>query len=822
MRIKNFEETTKKLQPYLIEYLQNKGIDTSKNFSCLHPDHNDGNPSMSLVRPENIRVYCHGCGATGDLFDVAHFLEDKPVAGPAFATETLDYLADMFGIEVEHDELTEEEVYELDTYRAYKYAYEHIVNWSDPPPAIKAEFEKRGWDNHNRLRELGLGFVPDAKAFREYLKKKGFAASFLDDIDLGRKEIFADGNLVYTIKDEYGRPVGFAARNLSDSGAKFVNQKTTGVKCNIYQKRRRLYGLDIAIKHRHEGPLYIVEGYSDVITPHLNGHKNIAATCGTALTDDHLLLLKEKGIYNIVLCYDGDDAGQDRTKTLLDTKFANHREIMVKVVDIPDGQDPDEYIREHGVEAFLALKQWSSFQWRLNRFDEEEDPEHIAKTMMPHIVSEPSRISQEKMLHDLAQYTGFTLKTLQEELFRLMNTKDEEKAKERNTIVDRMVADIRRSPEDIEAIMAEAQAKLHSHRSKYDEDNFSEQATLRFLADLKIEEEGKTGEYQGFVLGPDLAEFQEALTGEWRKDIMAVFGGKANSGKTSFLCKLGFEIANHVEENNAVVIYHTIDDSAEQLFPKVLCVAEGSTQLEINHVKNPNYYKTHGAIDYEDMRVRREEGYRKMLELVRTGRFVIKDSNDGMSIGYADALIKYYQDKYPDRQIVYILDNFHKLRDFEHLGDERTRFKLMSTIIKNMAVRHHIPIFCTMEYTKLQPGEKPTNNNIAETVQMEYDANLIAHIWNGVHDLGDRADERHFHTVMRNGEPQSMPIVEMNIGKNKISSFKSKLYFKFFPAASDFREQPHAIQLALENSMDQRSRPSAGAVASIKDGLFSE
>jgi replicative DNA helicase len=107
-----------------------------------------------------------------------------------------------------------------------------------------------------------------------------------------------------------------------------------------------------------------------------------------------------------------------------------------------------------------------------------------------------------------------------------------------------------------------------------------------------------------------------------------------------------------------------------------------------------------------------------------------------------------------------------------------------------MAVQHHIPVICTMEYTKLPPEVKPTNNNISESVQMEYDCNVIMHFWNGMHALGDRATPDMYHIVNGADGPEYRPILEVNIGKNKINSFKSKLYFKFFPASSDFKRQP--------------------------------
>jgi DNA primase catalytic core len=801
MRINNFDDVTKKLQLHLSDYLsQELSLNLDRNFKCLNPAHSDSKPSMSLVKPEGIRVYCHGCAASGDIFDVCSWTSNRPLTGQGFITETLPYLADLYGIEVEHTELTEDEQYQLDTYRAYRHAYDYITSWSvEMPEDIKSEITRRSWKLDSRLQEAGVGYIVNHTAFRNHMKGLGFSAGFLDDVDLGRKDLFSPGHLIFTIKDEAGRPVGFAARNLLDNDQpKYVNQRTTGVKCNIYQKGKRLYGLDHALRHRMEGPLYIMEGYSDVLSCHLNGFPRAIATCGTSLTEDHILLLKEYGIYDIVFCYDSDKPGQQRTEELLDTKFAKHKDINVNILTIPGEKDPDDFIRENGIGAFVDLKPTTAFQWRLYRFDESVDQEAICKRMMPLVVSEPSHISQEKMLQELSSFTGFNLKTLQSELGRLINDKEKVKDRERKFIVEKMNKELESRPDQAEMILSEAQNKLYGLKVKYDEDSMSEESTLKFMSDIKNLEELNDGSKLGFYLGEDLREFQNALLGDW-KDTMQVFGGKANSGKTSFLVKLSYEIARHDKENNALVIYHTIDDSAEQLLPKFICVAEGTTKLEINHVKNPNYWKQK-MNDFDALLARREQGYQTVMRLVRDGRLVIKDATHGTSLAYAESLIKYYTEKYPDRRIVYVLDNFHKLRDFEGL-EERIKFKTASQQVKFLAVTYHITALCTMEYTKLPAGMKPTNDNIAETVQMEYDANLIAHLWNGMHEKGDQATSDMFHTVLGPNGPERRPIVEINIGKNKITSFKSKIYAKFFPASSDFRQHPIDVALAQQEEV---------------------
>ncbi len=212
-----------------------------------------------------------------------------------------------------------------------------------------------------------------------------------------------------------------------------------------------------------------------------------------------------------------------------------------------------------------------------------------------------------------------------------------------------------------------------------------------------------------------------------------------------------------------------------------MAIAEGSHSLTMNQIKSPNYW----VKDYPDVLSKRLAGYQKLEHLIKSGRLVVKDSNHGSTLAYAETLIQYYKEKYPTRRLVYMLDNFHKLNDFSDQKDERTRFKKLSNAIKGLATTYHIPILSTVEYTKLPAGTKPSNTSISETVAMEYDSNLIIHLYNELHELGPNANMFHI-TTNKEGQIQRLPRIEMIFGKNKITSFKSSLWYDFYPASSDF------------------------------------
>lgn len=790
MNIKNYEEVVRQLRAFLPNYLQDNGIDTSAVFRCISPSHDDKNPSCGVV-PSKDKFHCFSCGAVGDIFDAHHMLENKPLSGPGFISDNLVPLAQKYGVTVETVPLTPEQLYELDTYRIYKAAADIILH--SKTKQFQKVLKERKWSEETCAR-YGVGCLESYQSFREQLKKLGWSASFQDDVDLNRSGLFGEDSLIFTIKDEHGRPVGFAARNLKfngdkSNGSKYNNQKTTGVKCNIYRKSERLFGFDqvLANRRKREKTIYIFEGQTDVLTAAENGLNNTVAACGTALTLEHVQMLKQYGYYDVILCLDGDKAGQDRTAALLDSVLAGHKDLSVRIINIPGNQDPDEFIKENGVAQFKKLKKWSAFEWRLNHFDKEAEDDEVCKAMIPLIVNETSYIEQEKQCKILAKTTGITMSTIQAEVMRLQNAREAEKARDRKNIIDKMITSIQREPMAAEAAMHNAEAELFDLARQYDEDSFSEDSTLAVLDTQKKYEEEKDGSFSGFILGPDLQTLQDALCGEWKKDVWFCFAGKANTGKTSLMCKLGYEIASH-EENDALVIYHSIDDTAEQIFPRLVAVAEGSRKLTLNQIIDPNYHATNIANELERKQLfeRRETGYSVIRDLIRRGRLVVKDANNGTSLAYADRLIRYYKKKYPGRNIVYILDNFHKSSDSTRLSkmDARMQFKTMSSEIKNVATKNHCLVIATVQYRKVKQGDRAGNDDIAESVQIEFDANFLGHLFNEVHEHGEDAGITHIEMV--DGKPVPLPVIEMNIGKNKITAFKNRLFFNFWPESSDF------------------------------------
>jgi replicative DNA helicase len=655
-----------------------------------------------------------------DIFDAVHFLEKKPRLGVEWVQDTLRYLADKYEVEMQEQELTEDQLYRLDVYRAYRAAAQLLrVVGVKEGSTLHGYLKTRQWVPE-ALAAQDVGTVTSYGDFREALRDQGFITPFLDEIGLDKKDVFHPDCLLFTWRDEKGNVIGFTCRDMKyeekvaaaeASGekykeGKYKNIRTTGLKVNVFEKKRRLYGIDKA--RDAEGPLYIFEGQADVITARLNGLPNCVAIAGSTLRDEHIQLLKKLDIYDIIICLDGDETGRQKLGETAE-RLAGNKDLRVRLIEMPEDSDPDSYITQYGMEGFKGLACWTAFEWRLRQYDEEDDESDICRAMIPYIVNEPSPVVRDQLCKKLAKRTGISMHAITAELNILLDAKAHYRSRERQELIDQTIYQLRSQPEETEVILQKASGLLRELAKKHDIDSLSHEDFVRAIDQQKLDEEKTAIGDGGFKLGGDLRELEEIFRGSWDEGVFICIGGKPNVGKTAFLCKFGHSIATHNED--VVVIYHTIDDTAEQLVPRFVTVAEGSRRLSINMVRQPNYWTEH--VGLAGVGERREEGYKLLRELALQSRLVIKDLNHGSTLPFIENLICYYQDKYPDRKIVYVLDNFHKLRDYDG-KDERVRFKALSEAMKAMAIRRRCCVVTSVEYTKLPSGMKPTNHNIGE------------------------------------------------------------------------------------------------------------
>ncbi len=255
-----------------------------------------------------------------------------------------------------------------------------------------------------------------------------------------------------------------------------------------------------------------------------------------------------------------------------------------------------------------------------------------------------------------------------------------------------------------------------------------------------------------------------------------------------------------------MVVFLTIDDSDKEFIPRVICYDIASRSynenrdlfnlLTINKVGTPYLFKDN--LEYEAIMAEREHSYKKLFSLAKDDRYVVLDANDGRSLDFVQTIIRSYSEKYPGRHLFFFLDNFHLL-SVPGYEDGRTKYKHASHEIKNSAVKYNCTIVMTAEYKKVPPERKPNNNDLGETVALEYDSNGIIHLDSELHRC--REQTRYFF-MPTDGTNNKYPIVESIFGKNKINSYKGSIYYKFWPDKAFYAEiSEHELNaLAMANA----------------------
>jgi DNA primase len=802
--IKNYEEVIEKLKTKFIDYLEEKEINTKQNFPCLSPDHEDTHGSMGVVPQSNFtRAHCFACGSIADIFDAVHVLEGKPKSGPNYIEETVMYLAEKYQIGVELKELTEEEKYRIECFNGYKEAAKYIS--TNASNRAVDDMKRRGWDPEGCKDRL-IGGVKSFTDYKAHMKAQGFAVSFMENIDLLNPALFSESNLVFTIQDQHGRACGFSSRNLDwDKDAEGANRRkyiNTSARCPIYEKSKRLY--NIHNTKTSDGTIFVTEGCADTEAMVQRGITNTVGICGTSFTDYHVIELSKSARTNITLVTDGDAPGIKAANRMIE-KLSEHRDFSINLIIFPDGMDPDDFLQENDVAAFRNLRRWTAFEWKLDSYDAGIDTVLIKKEIIPIVASEGSPIERERMIKVLSLHIDIHADAIREEVQQILDANEHKKTKERDSVIKNLMAELRVDPTSWRHAINEASTSLESLSEKYTDDSFSAASYLRELEMFKEEEED-TEDMGASCYFHKWREFQEAIEGN-HEATLNVIGGGANCGKTAMMSGLALQLATIPTsyEINYSVIFHTIDDTLKQFTTRLITqlALDKYSEITLNMVKKPGKYQEAKLINEA-----REHAYKKFLALVQEGRIIVKGGEEkgAATLTYADEMIKSVKKinkaaGREDWQIVYFLDNFHRLRDFQG-ADERTRFKKLSGGAKDLAKYHKIPIWATMEYNKTVGTGRPTNNSISESIAMEYDANLIMHLYNDMHvknQLGEDPDF-FFQRSDSNGRFYKSPRIEAIIGKNKLNSFKGSLWFDFYTDQS--RMHPVA-QSTVQGDVDR-------------------
>ena len=324
---------------------------SGRNLVGLCPFHNEKTPSFN-VYPENGSFYCFGCGVGGDVITFIRRIENLDYM------EAVRFLAQRAGLQVPENRVDDgmaklrARVLEINRETARFY---HAMLMSEQGRPGLAYLQDRGLTQAT-IRHFGLGYSPPSRyALVDYLAQKGYQPSEMIQANVafkgrsGRAVDRFSGRVMYPIIDLRGNVIAFGGRVLTDAKPKYLNTSDT----LVFRKSDALFALNFA-KNQGSQQLILAEGYMDVIALHQAGFSNAVATLGTALTTDQARLMSRYA-KEVVICYDADEAGQKATARAI--PMLRDAGLLVKVLNIVGGKDPDEYIRSYGEQGPARFKQ---------------------------------------------------------------------------------------------------------------------------------------------------------------------------------------------------------------------------------------------------------------------------------------------------------------------------------------------------------------------------------------------------------------------------------------------------------------------------------
>lgn len=410
------------------EYLPLK--QKGNSYFGLCPFHHEGTPSFSVAADKQF-YYCFGCGAAGNVYSFIMQMENCDFI------EAVKHLADRAHILLPEAAPTKEakEAEELKNtlLEIHKTAGRFYYD------QLQGDMGKKAFAYLNQRkvlpgiqRKFGLGYAPNGRdMLYRHLKEKAFSTEAILKSGLvienkdksGYHDRFFD-RVMFPIFDVQGRVVGFGGRVLEKGEPKYLNSPET----ILFNKSKNLYGLNFAKASRNK-ELILVEGYLDMIGVYQAGYPNVVASLGTAFNQEHAKVLK-KFATDIILFFDSDEAGTRAILRAIPVLVGNG--FRVRVAQVPDGKDPDEFIQQNGPREFgkllIEAKSYISFQINYSRKRYHmQNTEHkiLFTTEAAEILAKiPSLIEQDVYIKEVSAYSGISPEAIQAEIAKIQNKEE--------------------------------------------------------------------------------------------------------------------------------------------------------------------------------------------------------------------------------------------------------------------------------------------------------------------------------------------------------------------------------------------------------------
>ncbi|HFV7314779.1 TPA: DNA primase [Staphylococcus aureus] len=397
-----------------------------RNYIGLCPFHDEKTPSFTVSEDKQI-CHCFGCKKGGNVFQFTQEIKDisfveavKELGDRVNVAVDIEATQSNSNVQIASDDLQMIEMHEL-IQEFYYYALTKTVEGEQALTYL----QERGFTDA-LIKERGIGFAPDSSHFcHDFLQKKGYDIELAYEAGLlsRNEENFSyydrfRNRIMFPLKNAQGRIVGYSGRTYTGQEPKYLNSPETP----IFQKRKLLYNLDKARKSiRKLDEIVLLEGFMDVIKSDTAGLKNVVATMGTQLSDEHITFIR-KLTSNITLMFDGDFAGSEAT--LKTGQHLLQQGLNVFVIQLPSGMDPDEYIGKYGNDAFTAFvkndkKSFAHYKVSILKDEIAHNDlsyERYLKELSHEISLMKSSILQQKALNDVAPFFNVSPEQLANEI----------------------------------------------------------------------------------------------------------------------------------------------------------------------------------------------------------------------------------------------------------------------------------------------------------------------------------------------------------------------------------------------------------------------
>jgi len=820
MYITNLEEVVPQLRDNLRNYLNIKlNIrSNARKIKCFV--HEDNDPSMHFNPKTNDQtVKCFACGWSGDIFAAAAAIEELPSSGPEWLSVTIPSLCDTLDIPIKIGEPSSADKEKAKLQKLLQDTADIILDKGNNPEYAK----ERNW-----LQEELPPVSMDEDELVSHLVEKGWEAS--DIVSSGAIKtrylsLFGQDKVTFIIRKANGSPIGFISRMIgTEARSKYINSPES----TLYSKSHALLGIDVAKRNgAAKKGLYIVEGPGDLAQLYRLGIYNAVAVCGTAFTENHLLLLKSLGIRRLYFNFDWDNAGHLATQRVFENVLGSTSGVSAFVVTAPsesetiksayeakelkDFTDPDNFLftlEANQNELYLNLEKVTAFEWQLSQVSSNESPDSICQRMISTIATEEAAVKRELLIKTLGEFTGISPQAISTDVNALRDDKFRKRTEKIVAASELYASAVQEDPDNIMAHISNHESRIHGIEKEFRKHSVGinyqisrYEAIQERRANCNQDENMSTFKMNYFN------QFEKAMAGgmNWTSGCLMYVGGRANSGKTATVLSIACDVA--MSDPNATVLVHSTDDSYEQIEPRLKSnvfsmINQSELKLSIGMIVQPHIYLNPAADTYHDMH---DSATEIMKELLNDERLVIIDSEDGNTLSVLEKNLRYYRQRYPGRKIMVVCDNTHNYMDFINM-DQTTRMTYISNQQKTLTVKYACCVIATAEYRKNMPMDHskmrlPVDDDLADARSLMYRPNVIFHVYNDLHDRKEHAE-----IFWKNEEGKALPRLLLHFTKNKISGFKEKLVLDLDPDTVSLRPKQSSIALTeAEKYIDAKS-----------------